>query len=682
MKKVLSLLTAAVMAVTMILPVSAAGTDSALKSAMTIAKQRVDIPKEYTEFDYDKYSTDGSSYYSMNWFPSDRSANINVVVSGKVIYNISVDDSSAGSYDEKLSFGEKSRSQLIKLAKSKLKVINPTIYKKLVIDEDSFVSSLSGTNATLHFYRYENGIKVYNNDGSITLDKNTGELKGFSLSWFSGATFADPENALSLKDAEKAFSSEYEIEPVYRLVPNYDEQKYDVTVLYIQKNYDDIDAFTGKISDFNANFYGNGYWTDEVSDDCDEDTLANGDKGDVEFNEDELKAIEANNNLLTTDKITEMLKANPEIKLSDDMPLKSYVLDHDLFDEDTYVWSLSYVSKNYSKVLNAHVDAQTGKIIAFNQFTDSTNIKASEFDQATAQKKAEAFAKEQMGSKKFGKYKLTSTYLWTYTDRKTGVEYATDFNITFDRYENGLRVDGDSISFIIYTDYSISSYMSTYTKATFKKAEILTKEQAFDKLFEQIQPTISYKCNINYENKKYNKTTALLYSLDVFTLDAKTGGIVDYYGNAIGKNTATYGNYTDIKDKELKKIAELLEDYGVALKTVNGKLKPNSAISEEDFIDLIGQLYLWNDSSEKPAASITRAEAVKTMISTIYGSEIAELKGIFKSPFSDVKDSSKYVGYAAIANAKGIVAGDKLNPNDKLTKADALRWVYNYIINS
>lgn len=677
MKKLLSLIMAAIMTVVMIVPVSAAGTDSALKSAITVAKQRVTVPGEYTQFDYDSYSDSGVKYYNLHWFPEDRSASLYVLVSGKIIYTVE-NYSNSTSNGDKPTFGEKSRSQLISAAKKQLKALNPTIYKKLVIDEDSFVSSLYGDYATIHFDRYENGIKVYNNDGTVTLDKNTGELKGFRLNWCTGLTFADPETAISLEEAEKAFSTEYIIEPVYRLFPNYDEQKYDVSLLYIQKNRGDLDAFTGKLSDFNANFYGTGFWDEECDDSVEEDSNDAG-----KFTEEEMKSIEANNKLKTVEELEEIIKNNAEIIFTDDISLKSYQLTHDLFDEDTYVWELRYSNKSWSRYLNITFDAQTGKIRSFSQNAESKAIPASQFGTAAAKKKAAAFAKAEMGSKKFAKYKFTSCELESYVDGKTGVEYANNCYVIYDRYENGVRVEGDSITVTLNSDNVITGYYSDYTKATFEKKEYISAEKAFERLFEQTEPTISYKCNIDYSDKKFTRTSALLYSLEAFTLDAVTGDMVNYFGTALEKNTKTYGGYTDIKDKDLKKIAELLEDYGVALPTSDGKLYPDKAITEADFIELLGKLNMWCDYEDgKTAKSITRQDALKYMVSARYGSEVAELKGIFKSPFSDLKDSSKYVGYAAIAYAKGIVSGEKLNPTDKLTKADALRWAYNYIINS
>ena len=61
---------------------------------------------------------------------------------------------------------------------------------------------------------------------------------------------------------------------------------------------------------------------------------------------------------------------------------------------------------------------------------------------------------------------------------------------------------------------------------------------------------------------------------------------------------------------------------------------------------------------------------------SVCGDVVPELKGIYKSPFSDVKDSDKNVGYYAIAYGLGVVSGDKLNANKTFTMGDMIKMVY------
>ena len=61
---------------------------------------------------------------------------------------------------------------------------------------------------------------------------------------------------------------------------------------------------------------------------------------------------------------------------------------------------------------------------------------------------------------------------------------------------------------------------------------------------------------------------------------------------------------------------------------------------------------------------------------------ISELKGIFKTPFSDVKSSDANIGAIAVAYAKGFMKGEdgKFNGNRKITRAEAVQMIYDYIV--
>lgn len=681
MKKIVSLIMAVVMALTMIIPVSADSSDAGLKSAMTIAKQRFEIPEACTEFDYSKYTDSGRSYYDMQWHDKDYKQSVQIIVSGKIIFSVYNNKQKITSSNKSsVSFGKLSREEILAKAKSWIKQLNPTVYSQLTIDEDSFTSSIYGDSAVVKFNRTYNGINVYNNNGSVSIDKNTGDIYAFSMNWCFGAEF-NSDKAISLSAAKKAIKSEYGLEPVYRIVADYDKQQYNTYLIYTQTTSGDIDAFTGKLSDFEANFYGNGFDCFAEEDAADENPTTGGGDNGIDFTEEELKSIEANKNLLTVDEIEKLLKENSEIALTDKMNLNSSNLYHARFDEDTYYWNLQYRTKDWNNYLSVTVDAQSGKIVFLNQNSDYSAV--STFDEAAAIKKAESFAKAQTDTKKFAEYKLYSSELSSYPDTFTGKNKINGIDVYYYRYVNDVRVANDYIHIFINSKQEISDYEYAYTKVEFPSAEMLTANQAFNKLFTQIEPTLSYKCNISNIDKKWVTTTALLYSLDSFTLDAKTGEMVDwYYCQPVQRDTNTYGNYTDIEDKALLEKAELLEDYGVALPTDSGKLNPDSNISESDFANLLNQARVWYYASEKPAATISRQKALKSMISAIYGDDVTSISGIFKSPFTDVKDSSKYAGYCAVANAKGIVTGTKFRPTDKLTKAEALTWVYNYILNN
>ena len=63
---------------------------------------------------------------------------------------------------------------------------------------------------------------------------------------------------------------------------------------------------------------------------------------------------------------------------------------------------------------------------------------------------------------------------------------------------------------------------------------------------------------------------------------------------------------------------------------------------------------------------------------------IAEFSGIYRSPFKDVKDTDKSIGYIALAYGMGAIDADKngnFGPDEYVTREYALHCIYNYIEN-
>ena len=61
---------------------------------------------------------------------------------------------------------------------------------------------------------------------------------------------------------------------------------------------------------------------------------------------------------------------------------------------------------------------------------------------------------------------------------------------------------------------------------------------------------------------------------------------------------------------------------------------------------------------------------------------ISELKGIYKTPFSDVKSNDENIGAIAIAYAKGFIpkGNGKFNGEQKITRAEAVQMIYDYLV--
>ena len=220
-RNILALSMAAVTALTSTSIVAfAEGVDSkALAAAITVAKTRLDIPEEMTEFSYsvnNEYLQD--SYYLTWCTPDDYSGEAgfcSVSVRGNLItwvYNS--EDIWKGT---NTSLAKLTGDQLYAKAKAAVWKLDPTIAGSINIDRDSLNINMYNDVATFSFKRTKNGVPVKNDGGTIRLDKNTGELIRFDLTWHDKASFQSADKVISADEAKKKYIEMVDVEPQYEL---------------------------------------------------------------------------------------------------------------------------------------------------------------------------------------------------------------------------------------------------------------------------------------------------------------------------------------------------------------------------------------------------------------------------------------------------------------------------------
>ncbi len=694
MKRIISLALAAVMVLgTAITSSAVEETDKVLQKAITTAKQRVDIPEEYTDFSFYQNNSYGEKNYQLHWStPSGKNLNINVrddIILSYYCYDGDYDSSSNNAHFAKLE-----DQHIIKKAKAHLQQLNPTIYKNIKIDENSLSMYISGQNASLSLNRYVNGIKVSGNSGRITVNKDTGELISFNINWTSNASFKSSKTALSQSDIQAKYSKLVGIKPVYRVNYSDDGKKTTASLVYIPVSEDKLNAFTGEITTF---FQNNGMY-DDVEDDMDTTADAeatdgagasdNGSKT-VTLTPQEIKAIDKENELITAKEAVAILVNDEYNAFTKEQTLNSSSLYYSK-DTEIYVWNLYFSDDNSSG--SAQINAETSEIISFHTYNyNSKNDRITEIDEQLADSNVELALKKYAG-KKFGEYKLTESQLNTYTDYGTKIAYQTGKRYTYQRYVNDIFVEGDYISISVDAACKVNQYNINYSKVDFPTITgMLTEKQALKKLYAAQELALTYYTKYEYKNNTRTVKTALLYEMKSFQLDAFTGKLSNYYTLTTSNN-----GYTDLEKHEIKEIAEKLYKNGISLSTDNGKLNPDKAITEAEFINLVNTISTDNRDfyplylkgfymptlNKTYADKISLQDAVKCMITGLGGKKFAEL-GVFSAPFKDVSKTNKYAGYFTFAKSFGIVNANSdgnIKPKATLTKAEALRMVYNYLV--
>ncbi len=740
--KTAAIIMAAMMTGTVCMPLTVSATNSSasdtakadeakkeanMKAALTVAKKRVTVPPELTEFGYSTDTSYGVTVYSFGWHTpegAEEYKDMSVIVMGDTI--ISYDSSKDKSYSYEPRLAKLTEAQLLEKAKGYAKQLNPDIYNKLVFEIQSL--SLTDNTAQVYFTRYENGAPVPSNKGSMELDKNTGELYGFSLNWWNNASFSDPKTAKSEREIKEAYKSLCKLTPYYMISSEYDEKtkksKNVARIVYDPDMNDEIDAYTGKASSIwedmkkaeGTRFYKYYDIANAATGIAEEsaDAGVEGDDDAVEFSPAELEKIEKDNNLIKTAELFDKFKKDPYVALND-----NYKLDrHNIYSEkdengkETFYMELTYEfdktkkADNYYKTINVRINGETGEVLHLNKWglVSSDGLPKLDVTKANtvANNVAKTYSKDIFSQYKASPDNTKPVEVWqTKIKNQTVTEYETSRSFAFDRYVNGIRVNGDNIRADVDSLGTVRYYSVSHTdNVSFPSADIMTADEAFEKLYTQRKFDYYYDGWLDKEGKLH---TYLLYKMESFYLNAKTGDICTWNGT----EPYSYSDPRDVKYTDIKGIPQeeailTLQKYGIVV-TKDKKFDPTAIITEDEFSALLyGALYSEEpvaydevepdemspeekaqlEAEKKDKAETTREEAAVIFAGSCGANNIAELKGIFKTPFSDVKDSNENIGYIAIAYAKGFIpktADGKFNGGHKITRAEAAQMVYDYL---
>lgn len=728
-------LTAAVLPAAAVMPVYAVSgsttsneSEVEMKTALTKVKQRVKIPAELTEFTYSTGKSYGTKVYEFIWRNKNAGNDyreISVSIVGDVITSYR-DSKASAKYSQDPTFAKLSEKQILAKAEGYIKQLNPKTADQ-VKTEVSRLNLLNST-ATVSFTRYVNGVEVNSNSGTVTLDKDTGALSNFSVSWWDNADFPSPKSALTEKEIKEEYKKLCNLTPYYGISTDWSTGKKTATIVYEPDFTSEIDAFKGEPSTIwqdmqsagGTRFYGYEAYDTTASAALDEDDALEEDNdagtGGVTFSQAELKKIQLDKNLITPEKAFEALKKDKYAALTDDYVISSYDVYSEKSDypvplieeensdtakkekEEEFFLNISFRVKdelkktfNGYKNINVSLNAKTGELLSMSKYSNSSALPKLDVGEANAVADAAAkqYAKDMYAKCKPNAENSAEVKTWS-----GGFETARRF--VFDRYVNGIRVNGDRVSVTVDSVGTVTSYNSSWTEdVKFPSAKILSADEAFDKLYAQRDFNYYYTGWITKDGKV---KVYLLYRMDGFYLNAKTGKLCSWNGGEPWSyNDGRSVKYTDIKGIPQEQAILTLQKYGVTL-TTDSKFKPNEAITKEEFQRLlsstVGGYYAYDvedideaeivqddEETAKKPAGLTRTEAAVIFSGRFDNGNILKLKGIYKTPFSDVKNSDENAGYIAVAYAKGFIpkGNGKFGGSKTITRAEAMQMIYDYV---
>ena len=676
--------------------------ESAMKKALTYVKERITIPADLSEFSYSKGTEYGRDTYSFSWSTDPEeyttgSKSINVEICGKIIKSYSKYEYDWTS-DTKASYSlaKLSEDELYDKAYKWIKILNPTIYGNIEINKDSLYISPSGDTARFSVQRVVDGVPVKGQEGSIAINKNTGELNSYGINWVLGAGFPEPDSTISKKEAMAAYEKEMPLEKVYFANYNWETKEYEPVLIYRQTKNQDIDALTGKLTTFEGSYfryYDSDYGDDVVvEEDADMDD-ANPGAGGVTFTDEELEKMEKEGSLVTADEMLKKLVDMDMFNLGDNPSVRDsycyydeyrgyYVRDMSFSSVDTVYYigeddNGNEVQKQKTQTTTswATINAETGYLTRFNSSNHSATEKV--LTKSNAKNYVNKYAKKLSGTK-YDDFKLDDvTMTWSRKNKDGTIPtdaYVTSVSASSPRYAYDIPSMSESISIDINSDGKIIDYSIEHYDVEYPEPEdILTEKEVYKSYFNQIDYELQYRLAV----QKNETFTAVVYnpSYDLY-IDAFSGKLTNSSGTERKLDDINY--YTDLKGSKYKKIAEELENYGITLRDEKGRLNEKAYITRDQFSALMGSLGSYYYNRTGGDKELTRQFAAKILTNRIISEECAELAGVFRSPFSDVKENSKYVGYIAVANAMGLMEGKdgKFRPGAKITRGEALQMVY------
>jgi uncharacterized protein DUF4901/S-layer family protein len=656
-----------------------------LKDITNEMKKLFSITYDYENFD-SRVDTYGDTVrYYLNWRDDSEDVpdiSIEVDENKNIIYfnkNYKIED------ENKLANIDKNEARDIAL-----KFIKDIDVKK--IDEISQVENNQNRNSpwnnfyTIEFYREIDGIPYYENRLVINIDKRTKEVINYNSNWDYNIEFPEKDKAIKIDKVKEILKEKIGLELIYKTRYNMEEYKERKKEFYLVYGFLDnnkvVDAISGKVININQ-YRPLNEAVEESEDAAKGEGLTSKEKEEIE----KLVGIK------TIDEIEK--QAIKILDLEDGYNLVDSSLYSSWNDEDEYYWNLYFKHDNKdNKVANITLNAKTKELISFYKSQDHNNLKPI-INEEEALKIAKDYIKK------------------TAPEKEKKIEYLPgnfgnkqkSYNFNFIRKEGDTYIQDDRVYIgVNATDKSIFSYSNNWYSGDLpSKGEIITKDMAYDILFDNIGYELMYIASFDDEQ---NIKIDLVYYMSPnkpINIDSRSGHLLDNIGNEYIEEKEI--EYIDIDDSYAKDKINTLAEYGIGFN--EKEFKPKDEIIQKDFLCLlwqgiypyreniedIGRVYddLINRSIVKkeekaPEDKITKEQAVVFIIRAMNYEEIANLGDIYrKDIFTDGEDiEPKYIGHINLAYGFNIIEGNsenppKLNPKKKLTREDAGNIIYNYI---
>ncbi len=681
-------------------------------------KSTINIPEEYSEFEYDFMDSYRYNFINTLW-----------------VFRWSTTDGNCS-----IEVGADEAGNIVGYSKYVYPTVeaSPKFLKSELENKvDKFVYSLSeefkgkltkldtvGPNRNRYLYKYErteHGIPMPANSIVVEVDNRTGEIYNCEVSWLFGADIEKPEIKLSEQQAKAKIDTQLEMKLCYRdnVIYN-DDGTYEIKtflVYYPETGYLAVDAKTGEIYDTRSEW-------NEISNETgapEAEAKAMDSSAAVEngagLTEKELEKIAELADLITKEAAIKSVRENKSLLMDKSMisvnaSLSTYGNYYE--KEKRYVWNIrfsdptpaDYENNDYYRAYaNATVDAKTGELISYRaSLKDFYSMTPEEIDKVKTKysvkkcrKIFEEFAlaqnkemfentvfdsnnKEVVIAVKEDKSRVYGGNSFRYVRTNEGIRYDSNYitgavdavsgkiyNYRYNWYNN---VKFDSPKKAISEKEAFDAYMSydgfdlVYEIVTVNNYVDTKKIAAEDFYYGDDQYYIDYKTRLVYRTE-----------ISPAYVSAFTGKQLDYDGEEYDSGKKTGYTYSDISGNKYERSILILADLGIGFE--DGKFNPDKVITREELQEMLTALRYYRSTEDilKGNKKLTRKVAAKAVATFLNLNTFAELKGIFKTGYADNdKIPEKYIGYIALVNGLNLIDADKnnnFNPDKGLTRAEA-----------
>ncbi len=670
------------------LPTGAAAKNAtAAESVLTMVRPRIPDTSGYDDFTSSVSIENDRTAFHFNWSSTEngiyKGMYITALESGIITsFGISEGKPSPGNNNAPSGFDRISLAEAQSRTKNLLKVLNPDIADKLTLKPLSSTEQFDAQNHTFSITHTESGIPVYGDHGRVTVDINAEKITGFSLTYTDGLAYPSPVKIIDLATAKSVFAEEIGLDLYYKVWQDNETKTLKVFPVYSPKtdNYY-INANTGsaeKIVPFSEKVF----IKNEVAD----STAGSG--ASLGLTPAELKEIENLKKLLPRKSAEELVRKTALLGIGDDYTMEEFTTRRLSSIQELYGHSLVFcrTEDERSSYIFVDINAETGEVLSYSNFTPNKGEVTNENIDAAAL--CDDILKT-LAPKKHSEYKLRNN-----TDDTRYVVY--------DRFANGIRVDGNTISIELDPSGALASYRISYTDTHFPMySDILSNQLAARHLFDTAGYTLVYIPQKSNDSLKFPDKAVLIYDLSDYSicLDPYTGKRINTDGTEYIAKT-NEGEYTDISGHYAEDRIKSLRRFGIGFESA--EFMPDAACLQKDFITLIVGAFGTKNSiliaentnhtdyySEaealeiikaeeiSPDSPVSRIEAAKFICRALKIEKYAQLDKIYSCPFNDVKTQQ---GYVTLLWGMGIINGTSaktFSPQDSLSRGQAAIIIYN-----